>query len=233
MTDAAHAPQHQRVRTLVTADDGLPASADPTSVASTESPLFDKTSSVLSADQGQTMTMPVISGDSGPFEAHEWIDDPLPATTVVQSAAQVLTCPECGTVATVTVTRRESGDFCRKCDYPLFWVPSRIELDRSNISNESLRRLPGTVGRATVASLACPHCAELNAVNAENCVRCGRPMQEVAQAPIVESPVYVAPPPEPVIEPDPRWAWWVWVLIVTGLLVVATGVTIGLLYWLN
>jgi hypothetical protein len=145
-----------------------------------------------------------------------------------------VTCPECGTVGSIVVSRRDAADFCTNCDFPLFWTPSRILLDRAALQDDSLRRLPGTVGRVAVASLPCPHCSEPNAVTAVDCIRCGRPLHPVhVQAP---QPVYV-PPPAPVYEepepPAPATPWWVWLLFylaVTGALVLiilyATG-TLG------
>lgn len=147
---------------------------------------------------------------------------PVPAPTaaaVVMPAAatEVITCPECGTVAEVTLNRRESMDFCRTCDYPLFWTPAKVVRDPLSSTDESLRRLPGTVGRATVASLACPFCAEPNALSAQTCVRCGRPMHPVAEpepAPVVIAPPPPPPPAEP--EPEAKVSWWVWALLALG-----------------
>jgi hypothetical protein len=131
--------------------------------------------------------------------------------------AQLVTCPECGTTAMVSLSHREAADFCRTCDYPLFWTPSQVQYDRSDGGAESLRRLPGTVGRATVASLACPHCAEPNAVTAITCVRCGQLLHPV-QPPPPPPEVYVPPPPTPMpVEPEHSVPWWVWALIVIGL----------------
>lgn len=132
------------------------------------------------------------------------------------SAAQVVTCPECGTRAQVTLNRRESGDFCRNCDYPLFWTPSKVYYDRSDGGDESLRRLPGTVGRATVASLNCPHCAEPNALSAQTCVRCGKPMQVVAPPPPPTPVVVAPPPPAPAPPPEKGVSWWVWAVLGAG-----------------
>jgi hypothetical protein len=137
---------------------------------------------------------------------------------------ELISCPECGTTAMVTLNRRDARDFCRNCDYPLFWTPSRVVTDADSGSNDqALRRLPGTVGRATVASLTCPHCAEPNAVTAENCVRCGLPLRLVAAPPPPPPPVVYVPPP-PVVEPVPEQhvAWWVWALIAFGLVVTVT-----------
>ncbi|SOD70953.1 hypothetical protein SAMN05892883_0571 [Jatrophihabitans sp. GAS493] len=211
MTDPSRAPQHQWIQPA----EGPAVSGEPAVTVA----------ELVSSDSELTMTIPVVEG----YRASD--QPPSRVVAVAQSAAQFLTCPECGTKAMVTVSRRESGDFCRKCDYPLFWVPSRVELDRSDTSEASLRRLPGTVGRATVASLACPHCAEPNAVNAVTCIRCGRLMRvEVIPLPPPE-PVYVAPEPLPEPEPEPRGLpWWAWALIFLGLTLVSTGVAIAILY---
>lgn len=129
------------------------------------------------------------------------------------SEPERIVCPECGTAAVITVNRRDSVDFCKQCDFPLFWTPSAVIRDGALRANdESLRRLPGTVGRVTVASLPCPHCAEPNLLSAQTCVRCGLPMRVVAAAPVPE-PVYVAPPPEPIEEPETHVPWWVWAAI--------------------
>lgn len=155
-----------------------------------------------------------------------------PAPVVLPPAvAESVSCPECGTPALVTVTRRESGDFCRTCDYPLFWTPAVVVRDASVDGKESLRRLPGTVGRATLAAVPCPHCAEPNQLGAQLCVRCGRPMHPVEELP--PPPVVFAPPPvepEPEPEPEERVAWWVWLLLALG---AATLIVIGVLIATN
>ena len=131
-----------------------------------------------------------------------------------------VTCPECGAVQEVYLNRRDAVDFCHSCDFPLFWTPSEVIRDRGAGDGESLRRLPGTVGRNTLASTACPHCSELNLVSAQVCVRCGQPLHPVVEAPPPPEPVYVPPPP-PIVEPEPERGvpWWVWAL--AGVLVVA------------
>lgn len=135
-----------------------------------------------------------------------------PPVSPSASAPERIICPECGTAAVVTLNRRDSSDFCRQCDFPLFWTPTAIVRDdAARLSDESLRRLPGTVGRVTVASIPCPHCAEPNLLSAQTCVRCGLPMRVSAPAPEPQ-PVVVAPPPvEP--EPEKRVPWWVWAAI--------------------
>jgi hypothetical protein len=133
------------------------------------------------------------------------------AATMPPPATEFITCPECGTTASVTLNRRDSLDFCRTCDYPLFWTPSKIIRDPSESSDESLRRLPGTVGRATVASLACPFCYEPNALSAQTCVRCGKPMHPVVE--IAPQPVYLAPPAPELPAPKAKVGWWVWAML--------------------
>jgi hypothetical protein len=155
----------------------------------------------------------------------EPVEAPPAAVIEVISPAstEVLNCPECGTTATVTVNRRESSDFCRVCDYPLFWTPSRVHYDNgARSADETLRRLPGTVGRATVASLPCPHCAEPNALTAQICVRCGQSMYPVAAPPPPPPPAYIAPPPAVEVVPERGIAWWVWVLLGTGVAALLT-----------
>lgn len=148
---------------------------------------------------------------------------PVPAAQATASAMPApdmdsVTCPECGTRAGVTINRRESADFCQTCDFPLFWTPAAIVRDRANrTAEESLRRLPGQRGRASVASMPCPHCSELNAITAQVCVRCGLPMRIVAPAPVFELPP--PPAPAPVVlppEPEPGVSWWVWALLALG-----------------
>ena len=141
---------------------------------------------------------------------------------------EYLTCPECGTGATVTLNRRLSEDFCRKCDYPLFWTPSAVVLDRGGLGDDSLRRLPGTTGRALIASVPCPHCSELNPVTAESCVRCGRPLHVKAEAAPPPKPVYM-PEPEPWYEPppEPGTPLWVWVAAFVITIGVALSIILG------
>jgi hypothetical protein len=141
--------------------------------------------------------------------------EPTIAAAMPPPATEVITCPECGTTAQVTLNRREAMDFCRTCDYPLFWTPSKVVRDGSDTTSESLRRLPGQAGKATVASVPCPFCYEPNALSAQTCLRCGRPMHPVAEV-APPPPVYIAP--EPVAPPPPaqKVAWWVWALLALG-----------------
>lgn len=154
--------------------------------------------------------LPVPLGPSG-----------LPESGATLAARQHVVCPECGTSAQVTLNRREAGDFCPRCDFPLFWVRSEVLLDRAG-AEESLRRLPGTAGRRSVGSASCPTCTEANPVTASTCLRCGGPM-ELPPAPRI---IVAQPPPEPAPEPEPEPApggQWRWVVlgVSAALLVVA------------
>jgi hypothetical protein len=135
---------------------------------------------------------------------------------------ETVTCPECGSTQRVNLNRRAATDFCRRCDFPLFWVPARTTRDwNPNSEREALRRLPGTGGSQRLASVACPHCAELNYATAVTCVRCGQSMHVQAPPPPPAPAPYVPPPvyePEP--EPERGVPWWVWLLVGTVLVAI-------------
>ena len=138
-------------------------------------------------------------------------DDPTIVIAETQGARREVVCPECGTTATITVNRREAEDFCRRCDFPLFWTPAAIVLDTSSgPASDALRRLPGTAGRVTVGKLACPHCQESNPVTNTHCVRCQGDLHPVLPPP-PPAPVALPAPVEPE-EPEPEdgLPWWVW-----------------------
>jgi hypothetical protein len=151
----------------------------------------------------------------GPAEPAAPAAEPATAAAAFQTGtSELVTCPECGTRATVNLRRRESEDFCRNCDFPLFWTPSQVLIGHTDLSDDSLRRLPGTTGRAMTASVACPHCAEPNPVTAVTCVRCGLSMHVPVEAPPPPPPppVYVPPPAQVQVEPEKGIPWWVWVI---------------------
>lgn len=132
------------------------------------------------------------------------------------AATDVVTCPECGQLATVNMARRSADDFCRNCDFPLFWAKGTVITPEGQETGASLRRLPGTVGRAATAALICPHCAEPNSPTAEICVRCALSLHpvDIPEPPPPPAPLIMfepEPPPEP--EPAPRFDWW-WVVAV-------------------
>ncbi|MDQ1397678.1 MAG: hypothetical protein QOG64_2937 [Acidimicrobiaceae bacterium] len=119
-------------------------------------------------------------------------------------------CPGCGTESHFDQLRRDSSEFCRVCDYPLFWVrTTAFALDQIDTDGENgLRRLPGTAGRVAAASLFCPSCTEPNPVAAVLCIRCGSDLHPRK----VEPPPPPPPEPEPepvvlVVAPPSRWPW--------------------------
>jgi len=128
-------------------------------------------------------------------------------------ATDLVTCPECGQMATVDMARRQAEDFCRNCDYPLFWANSTVIAPSGEDTGASLRRLPGTVGRAATAALLCPHCGEPNSPIAQICIRCALSLHPV-EIPEPE-PVVVIPEPEPAPEPPPEpvFEWW-WLALI-------------------
>ena len=140
----------------------------------------------------------------------------------------LVTCPECGEMATVDAARRDAQDFCQNCDFPLFWARSTVVLPSGQETGASLRRLPGTVGRAATAALLCPHCGEPNSPAAQTCVRCLLSLHPV-EPPPPPVPVYFAPvPPPPEPEPVDRQfpLWWVLLVAVCVLAIVAVVVWI-------
>ena len=79
--------------------------------------------------------------------------------------ATELTCPTCGTLSYLPEVTRDAAAFCRVCDYPLFWArTAHLAGAGSSEGDEGLRRLPVTAGLLTVATIACPSCAEPNPI---------------------------------------------------------------------
>jgi len=141
-----------------------------------------------------------------PTEFISAINHPAPQAP---GAAETVTCPECGLAAIIDTAKRQSDDFCRACDFPLFWARSTVIAPSGAETGASLRRLPGTVGRAATAGVPCPFCSEPNSLSAQICVRCGRSMHPVAEP----EPTYLPPPPLPEPEPEPIDRTWIWVLV--------------------
>jgi hypothetical protein len=140
-------------------------------------------------------------------------------------------CPDCGAIGSVDPTRRDATDFCPHCDFPLFWAKDRIPIgEPADAGDDSLRRLPGALGRVVIASVPCPHCNELNLPSAAYCARCGLSMQPVPAPPPpppppAPRPAPAPPPPVPVPDRERLWIWWV--LLITVFLLAATGLILA------
>ena len=138
-----------------------------------------------------------------------------------------LTCPGCGSQVEVEQFAKSSEEFCRTCDYPLFWATPPKEFvfdDDATNADTTLRRLPGAGGKQAVATAACPTCMELNPLDAEWCLRCSGPMRIVVEEepePIVEEPEE-EPEPEPELIEGPEYDWRPWALLVVLSLVAVT-----------
>ena len=140
-----------------------------------------------------------------------------------------ISCPECGQVTTLVAVQRSADEFCRHCDYPLFWAPS--SLSRAAVgtpaSNATLRRLPGAGGRMRIGTRVCPACGELNPMGVTHCIRCASDLDpKPPEPPPPPRPVPVAAPPPPPPPPPPR-PWWPWALFALALIVV----TVLVLWW--
>lgn len=137
-----------------------------------------------------------------------------------------VTCPSCGTVSHFDQMRRDAQEFCRRCDYPLFWVrSSEAPVGEGSEGDVGLRRLPGAGGRQVVASLGCPACNEPNLYAATVCIRCGADMHPAPAMPVVAAPPPPppAPPPPPEPEVGPVWPYYV------GLVGVPTAIALALI----
>ena len=143
----------------------------------------------------------------------------------------LIDCPQCGTQGSVDLARRDATDFCRTCDYPLFWARERIVPPvGETVADAGLRRLPGTVGHAALAALACPVCTEPNQPTASVCVRCGSDLHPVV-VPEPEPEPLPVPEPEPEPEPVPP-SWWHrwWPIVLAGAVAVIVLVVLLVVY---
>ena len=123
-----------------------------------------------------------------------------------------ITCPSCGTVSHYDQLRRDAQEFCRRCDYPLFWVrSSEAPTATPSEGDVGLRRLPGAGGRQVVASLGCPSCNEPNLYSSTVCIRCGADLHPAPAMPVVVAPPPAPPAPPPAPEPEvgPIWPYYV------------------------
>ncbi len=143
-----------------------------------------------------------------------------------------ITCPDCSASAMVELTRRDALDFCARCDFPLFWARGQVVYsDPVDSNDDALRRLPGTLGRVAIASTPCPHCNEPNLPTAKLCVRCGLAMQ--ASPPPAPPRPRPEPLPEPPMEPleDASHRWWIWLLVLLAVVLVAGIVLLAAQPW--
>ena len=129
-----------------------------------------------------------------------------------------ITCPGCGTVSHFDQVRRNAQEFCRRCDFPLFWVRSGDAPEGEPREGDvGLRRLPGAGGRQVVASIGCPQCNEPNLHSANLCIRCGadlHPPPMPPPAPVLAQEAPPPPPPEPEPEVGPIWPYLVGMIVV-------------------
>lgn len=167
------------------------------------------------AGPGEAPTVPLQQPSSPevPVQARH----AMPTAPGIELAVE---CPGCGAARRTDPSRRDADGFCGACDFPLFWAFDRLPLAGGTGAGAGLRRLPGTVGRATLASLRCPACTEPNPPTAVLCVRCDAVLRP---EPVVEAAP--APRPEPVPNSLPWWqGWWGVALVLTVLLAVFTGI---------
>lgn len=126
-----------------------------------------------------------------------------------------ITCPECGLITTLPGIRRSADEFCRHCDYPLFWAPTALPVAAEAGSTEAtLRRLPGVGGRRLIGTEVCHECGELNPMSETHCIRCGVDLHPAPPEPEPEPLPPPLPPPPEAPPPEPRSRWWLWLILV-------------------
>lgn len=152
--------------------------------------------------------------------------------SATSSSAIEVTCPECGTLATINVGGRASSDFCQTCDYPLFWAKGRAQQAVAEDTTDALFRAPGTSGAATPSAIGCPACGEQNPPVRETCLRCHAVLRPPPAAP---TPPPAAPEPVIVINPAPvvecnHWPSWA-VALVASATTAVLAVLVVVLIW--
>jgi hypothetical protein len=140
-----------------------------------------------------------------------------------------ITCPECGQLTELLAVRRDAGEFCSHCDFPLFWAASSIPAMAPGANSDTtLRRLPGAGGRRRIGSKICPECGELNAMGLIHCTRC---TAELDPKPVVAIPTPPPLPPLPpvvVVTPEPgtRWDYYVLGALLAAATIYAVAVSV-------
>jgi len=133
----------------------------------------------------------------------------------------VITCPDCSMLSDLPVINRTADEFCPKCDFPLFWASAAVgEQGFASDTDANLRRLPGSSGRRSIGTRACPHCGELNEINANHCVRCEG---EMDPAPMQLRAEHLPTPP-----PYQEYAMKDWRLVSVALIVLALLLAVAL-----
>jgi hypothetical protein len=140
----------------------------------------------------------------------------------------LIMCPECGQASELDAIRRGADEFCSHCDFPLFWARANLPTGSDAAAvDDSRRRLPGTAGRRTVGSRACPECHELNPLGNTHCIRCSAVLDP---EPVVVVPEPLPPPPAPVVvvEPPPKRRWWPFVVLAAVAVVLVVTIVVAL-----
>jgi hypothetical protein len=129
--------------------------------------------------------------------------------------AEELLCPGCGTPSHFDEFRRSANEFCRKCDYPLFWARTSalVAAADGGEGDTGLRRLPGAAGHVAIATKDCWSCREPNLLAATLCIRCGVDLSGPPTPVVVPPPVTVVVEPPPPPPPPPKAPIWPWVVL--------------------
>jgi hypothetical protein len=122
-------------------------------------------------------------------------------------------CPSCGAVSQLDEVQRAADDFCRVCDYPLFWArSSKLTVGAPVDDNgESLRRLPGTAGLQDQPWIDCPNeeCREPNLLKPLYCIRCGTALHPPPVVVIESTAPLASRPPVVLVQPPPvKSSYW-------------------------
>jgi hypothetical protein len=139
-----------------------------------------------------------------------------------------ITCPECGQLTELVAVRRDAGEFCSHCDFPLFWAASAIPAMAPGANSATtLRRLPGAGGRRRIGSKICPDCGELNEMGLIHCTRCAAELDPKPPPP-KPTPTPTPPPPVVVVTPAPgtRWDYYVLGAGMAAAIIYAVAITV-------